>query len=417
MEQWRKNLYALWAMQMMAFLGTSLVFPFLPLYVQDLGVVGEKAVARWSGLIFSATFLASALFTPIWGSIGDRHGRKMMVLRANFGLCIVIGSMGLVGHAYQLLALRLLQGCLGGFVPPCLALISTCAPKDRMGYALGFMQTAQMGGAIIGPLLGGIMADLLGFRHVFFVTAGLIFIGGVVVSIFVTDPGVDTLSGYKSRVIPNIRFVARQRALSGIALSMLSVSFSMSVLQPVFPLFVESLGAPKAALATTVGALFAIAGFTNIFSAPFWGRRTDTRGAKATLSTSLMGAAVFYFAQAFAQTIYHLAPFRLMLGLFTGGVSPSSQSIVVENSPDSRRGGVMGVTTSISMIGNFLGPITGGFLAAVLGIRLLFVFTAVMLILVSFAVRVLVQDTRPGGQVKAELEAEVPQPAALGGAD
>jgi len=374
-------------MRLLAIMGTSLVFPFMTLYVRELGVLGEKAVTRWSGAAFSAAALASAIFSPIWGSVGDKYGRKLMILRANFGMAITITLMGLVKKVYQLVALRFLFGSLGGLLPASLALVSTCVPKDRMGYALGLVQTANFGGAIIAPLIGGALADLLGFRKVFFVTGALIFVGGLACGPFLLETPLDRSEPRQSGVLRNVTFVASNPALLSIALCLLLVNFAMMVLQPIFPLYVERLGAPRDALATTVGIIFSLAGFAVIASAPFWGKQTDKRGSRPTLIACLSGSGIFYALQSLAQTIYQLAPLRVLMGLFNGGVQPSTQAIVVHNSPESRRGGVIGITTSAGLIGSFLGPLTGGFLAAVIGMRALFVFTGATLLATALLIR------------------------------
>lgn len=395
MEQWRKNLYALWLMRFLALMGTSLVFPFLPLYLRDLGVEGEKELARWSGAVFSVTSLAAALVSPFWGTLGDRYGRKLMILRATFGMTIVIALMGLVSGVYQLLTLRLLQGIMGGFFVPSLALITTTAPKDRVGYALGMLETSSFGGAIFGPLVGGVLADLLGFRHVFFVTACLMFLGGLVVAVLVKDEPVRFVRSRRPMLYLNTRLVLTRKPLLYTALSMMLINFAMMILQPVFPLFVESLGAPSVGVATTVGALFAVTGLTAMLAAPFWGRRSDSRGPRRTLMNSLAGSALLFAGQALAQTAYQLAPLRLLLGLFSGGVSPATQSLIVRNSPASRRAGVFGITTSISLMGGFFGPLTGGFLAAAIGMRPLFVLTGVMLVGICAVIGAAIRDDEP----------------------
>jgi len=391
MEQWRRNLYALWLMQFLALSGTSLVFPFLPFYVRDLGVVGDKAIAQWTGVCVAAAWAFSALFAPIWGSIGDRYGRKLMIIRANLGLAVAIFAMGLVNRVWQLLVLRVLQGCLGGFVPPALALITTSAPKDKTGYALGMIQSAGIGGAFIAPLIGGVLADLIGIRPVFFVTAALMLISGVVVALLVKDVTLDGHETGKSRILPNLRFVASRQPLLAIALIMLLINFSMMILFPVFPLFVESLGTNKATLATNVGALFAITGFFAVVSAPIWGNMADRKGPAPILALSLVASGICFIAQAFVRTVPHLFPLRALLGLFTGGFSPSTQAIVVRNSPDSRRGGVIGIITSVGLIGGSFGPLAGGFLAGVITLRGLFIFTGLTLLLAYLALRRLPQ--------------------------
>ena len=129
MEPWQRNLYSLWVAQFIAAIGLSMIIPFLPFYLRELGVVGKESVKIWSGLIFSAPFMVSAFLQPVWGILGDRRGRKPMVVRAMLGLALTNFLMGFARSAPQLLILRFFQGSLAGFVAPSLALMASCTPR------------------------------------------------------------------------------------------------------------------------------------------------------------------------------------------------------------------------------------------------------------------------------------------------
>ena len=158
MEVWKRNLYVLWGTQFLAMLGMNLVVPFLPFFVRELGV-SEGEVAFWSGAAFSGTFLSAFFATPFWGSLGDRYGRKVMVVRALFGLAVSQVLVGLSQDVYQLVLFRLLQGGISGFIASSLALVSTNTPKNRIGYALGVLQSSTASGMVLGPFVGGLLAD------------------------------------------------------------------------------------------------------------------------------------------------------------------------------------------------------------------------------------------------------------------
>lgn len=176
MEAWKLNLISVWLGCFFTGLAMSQILPFLPLYVEQLGVSGHQSLSIWSGLVFSGTFLVSALVSPLWGSLADRKGRKLMLLRASLGMAIVIALQGMVTNVYQLFALRALMGLTSGYIPNAMALVASQVPRDKSGWALGTLSTGQISGVIAGPLLGGLMADHLGLRVVFFVTAGLMFV-------------------------------------------------------------------------------------------------------------------------------------------------------------------------------------------------------------------------------------------------
>ncbi|MEJ2211214.1 MAG: MFS transporter [Anaerolineae bacterium] len=159
MEAWKRNLYVIWVAELVAIAGFSVVMPFLPYYVQELGITELHEVELWSGVLFATQAVAMTIAAPIWGSLADRYGRKMMVQRAMFGGAVVISLMGFVDNVWQLAALRALQGTLTGTVPAATTLVASSAPRERSGYALGLLQMAVWTGASVGPLLGGLVAD------------------------------------------------------------------------------------------------------------------------------------------------------------------------------------------------------------------------------------------------------------------
>ena len=182
MPQWQRNVYAIWVAQFLAMVGLTLIVPFLPFYLRTLGVATTEDVERWSGFLFAAPFLVQTLAAPLWGVLGDRYGRKMMVLRAMLGIGVTNMLSAAVGNAGQLVALRAVQGGVSGFVAAGNALVTATIPPDRMGAALGLLQTSLTGGGIIGPLVGGALADLVGHRAVFVITGAMCWIAAVVVA-------------------------------------------------------------------------------------------------------------------------------------------------------------------------------------------------------------------------------------------
>lgn len=155
---WKRNLIVAWLGCFLTGAAFSLVMPFLPLYVEQLGVTGHSALNMWSGIVFSITFLFSAIASPFWGGLADRKGRKLMLLRSALGMGIVMVLMGLAQNIWQFLILRALLGLLGGFVPNANALIATQVPRNKSGWALGTLSTGGVSGALLGPMAGGLLA-------------------------------------------------------------------------------------------------------------------------------------------------------------------------------------------------------------------------------------------------------------------
>lgn len=166
-EPWQQNLFVLWFGTFIAGIAFSEIMPFLSLYVNTLGNFSKSQLSLYSGLTYSSTFLVLAIISPIWGKIADKRGRKLMILRASLGMAFVLGAMGLVQNVYQLIGLRLLQGVFAGYISNANALIATETPKEKSGYALGFLSTGPVSGSLLGPLVGGALASIFSYRITF----------------------------------------------------------------------------------------------------------------------------------------------------------------------------------------------------------------------------------------------------------
>ena len=392
MEPWKRNLYSLWTTEFLAVLGMALVLPFLPFYIRELGVKELEDVKRWSGLIYAAPFLLATFTGPLWGWLGDRYGRRLMLIRAIFGYAVTSFLMAFVQDVYQFFLLRLIQGGVAGFIAATLAIVATTTPREHLGYAMGVLQTSLTTGGIIGPFFGSFLADQIGYRNIFFLTGALGFLAGILVILLVREDARHKEEGKAPGLFSNYRFVFTSSTLSIIFVSSLVVQMAIMAVQPVLSLFVEKLWPTAENLATMAGAVFAIAGFSSLLTAPYWGKRGGHIGYKKTLAITLLGTGISYAPQGLATHVYQLLILRFVQGLFVGGVLPALYTLTSLNTPEERRGGIMGITRSGLLIGNVIGPISGGFLAASLGMRPLFFFTAALLIAVTFGARRLIQE-------------------------
>jgi len=354
--------------------------PFLPLYVRELGVTESGKVAMVSGLLFAAPFFAATVATPVWGFLGDRHGRKLMVVRASFGLAAATLLMGFATTIPQLFFLRLAQGAVSGFIAAALALMASSAPRERMGYALGTLQTAIPTGTIVGPLIGGTLADLMGYRQIFFVTAALNLFAGILVVFLVRRDLGSTSGAGIGRVLDNYRAVFGSAQFRQLFFILFGCQFALMSIQPVMALYVESLGAHGRLLATTTGVIFAITGVASAIAAPRWGRSSDRSGYRRTLGRAVLGSGVFALPQGLVTAPWQLFVSRIFYGAFIGGIVPSVQAMIGLRAPADRRAGIMGVTSTALMFGNLMGPLVGGAVAGRFGHRMVFFMaTAVFL--------------------------------------
>ncbi|MBI2619037.1 MAG: MFS transporter [Ignavibacteriales bacterium] len=399
-EPWRRTLYVIWASQFIAMMGMSLVVPFLPFYIRDLGVTSEDEVARWSGLVFSGPFFVSFFLIPFWGYLGDRYGRKLMVVRAIFGLAVSQALIGLAQSVEMVFLFRMLQGAISGFIAAALALVAANTPQEKSGYAIGLLQTATASGNIIGPLVGGTLADAFGYRPLFFLVALICAVSGIlVVKMVQEDPKTRAKREEQPPLITSYRYAyGSPRIRTALAVIFFS-QVAVLMIQPIFALYIEYLAPSQSLIATLTGAIFSVAGFFMVLSSPWWGRRNDVKSYKKNLTIAISGAAVAYGLQGLATSPYHLLPLRALQGFCMGGMLPTLYSYISKHAELSRRGAVMGIASSFHTLANMVGPTMGGYVASHLGLRQNFFITGGILLLTVFFVRFFFIDLRGSFQV------------------
>jgi DHA1 family multidrug resistance protein-like MFS transporter len=386
-EPWRRNLYILWVIEFAAFTGLSLILPFIPLYVRELGVTDVADVTRWSGLLLSGPFMVSFLATPVWGTLGDRYGQKLMVVRALVGSSACYMGMALAGNVHTLFGWRLALGGISGFLAAGMALVSVTVPDGERGYALGLLQSVIPAAGLLGPLLGGILADLIGYRAIFFVVGSVCVTGGIVAAATLTEVRTAAHNGAAISVRDNLGIAWRHADLRRALIAIVASQALITSLQPIFVLYVEQLGVEARLLSTTTGVLFAATGVTALIAAPWWGRRGDRRGYRGVLTVALFGSALLLLLQGLVTGVGQLFVVRLAYGCFVAGVLPPLLGFISAASPAERRGGLMGVTSSATMLGNLFGPLGGGYVAAHAGLRHVFFVSAASLLVVNFYAR------------------------------
>lgn len=390
MERWKINLVVLWIGQFFVMSGTTMIIPFLPLYLQKMGMHDPHQVAIWSGLIFSSNFITSFLFQPIWGGVADRYGRKMMLMRSGYGMAVVMGLMGFAGSAWVLLALRLLNGTISGFNPASVTLLSANTPKEKVGFAMGVLQSGGVAGTILGPLIGGLLADSIGFRNIFFLTALMLTVASLLVTFLVQDnfDRQAALAAPKVTLIESFRELAHVRELP--ALFAVTFLFQFALLGPsqLLPLFVQELHGPDAAnLAFFAGLVSSANGISNMMVSPALGKLGDRFGSERVLNICLLGVAFSFIPQAFVTSVWQLFAMRFLQGVFMGGLLPSVYSLIRKFTPDGMESRSYSLNTSTLALGNVLGPITGGLLSPWFGIQGVFLLSASLLLLNAYWVR------------------------------
>jgi DHA1 family multidrug resistance protein-like MFS transporter len=389
MEIWKKNLYVVFFAEMIVVTGIAFVIPFLPFYVKELGISNTEQAARWSGWLMGAPALAMIIVSPIWGSLADRVGRKPMIERAMFGGAISIFMMALATNVYQLLIIRIIQGVLTGTITACTALVSASSPSRKMGFSLGLLQTGFFLGNFLGPLLGGISADILGFRNSFRITAALLFIAGWLIFFLVEENF--TPAARKKQTIPFKKRVAlffNNGQLFIMFFILFLVQFSVQIISPIFPFFMETIISNPKIVSTFTGLMFAITGLMSAFSAINVGKLIEKKPSNFLLTVSLLGTGLFFLSHAFVTNTTQLILLRVGLGLFYGAIIPIANTIIGLSTPSQDRGKVFGLANSTTYLGNVLGPISGGFIMITFSLPAVFIFTGGLLLLSGLALPV-----------------------------
>jgi DHA1 family multidrug resistance protein-like MFS transporter len=383
--RWRRTLYVMWLAEFVATSGISLVMPFLPLYVLDLGVEDPVDAQRWAGLLIAANFISSALMAPVWGWLGDRYGRKKMVLRAIFGLSVAIGLMALVRTPQQLLALRLLQGAVGGFVAASIALVASATPKKHLGYALGLLQASSTAGHVVGPLFGGILADHFGYAQVFLITGATCVVAGIIVTLFVHEKFTPVAPEKRAGIRDTFSMLLTLPALRATFGIMFITQIGLMTIQPILALFVQSLEEGSGGmLRTKVGLIFAMPGLASVLAAPLWGRHGDRVGHRYTLAIALLGAGLLYLPHYLVHTAAQMMVIRFCVGLCTAGILPAANSVVASAVEPGQTAGALSLLSTARWLGCIAGPLMGGYLSARFGIRPMFMITGALLLTSGF---------------------------------
>jgi DHA1 family multidrug resistance protein-like MFS transporter len=365
--------------QFIAVAGFSFVTPFVPYYIQELGITDVRQVGIWAGLVTSAQAISMALIAPVWGALADRYGRRLMVLRATFGGAVILALMGFVTNVGQLMVLRFVQGLFTGTVPATMALVAATAPKERSGMAMGSLQTAVYLGVSLGPLLGGISGDALGYRPSFWVTGGLLFISGILVLLFVHEefqPAPETSRGKRGSYGQGLLLVLAFTPLLAAFAARILLRIGNGAISPILPLYVQTLLPVDAHIGTVTGLIAGVSSLGAAVGAPLIGNWSDRLGQRRLLILCAAAAGIFFVPQAFVHDPRWLIIWQFCSGFAVGGTLATLTALLAKLTPEGRAGVVFGLDSSAMAVSNALGPMAGASVAAGLGLRAPFFLTS-----------------------------------------
>lgn len=391
MSDWKRTYWAVWTANFITATGMMSFLPFFPRHIESLGLTERSEIELWTGLVFGAAPLAAALMTPVWGALGDRIGRKAMIARAMFAITFFVGGMSFVTTPLGLLLMRLGQGVFSGFVAPSVTLVSVAAPADRQGRVTGSLQTAIALGAVVGPLLGGVLTPEFGVEIIFRAVALMAALGAVLVLVLAREdvnarremePGGMNPKALFKAAVTDLREALAIRELRATVVFLFWLQFGMGVTNPLMELFVGDIsGGDSASVARTTGALFSAMAAVNLVAMPWWGSHGDKIGHVRALGRCAILVCAALALHSVVSALALLFILRIVLGAGMAGASPCAYGLAAAELPIDRRGGGMGIVFSARTLAISLSAICGGWLSQWVGIRGLFVAGAVLILL------------------------------------
>ncbi len=386
--EWERTLYILVIAQVLSALAFSNIFPFLPLYIRQLGTSSGLSIELLAGLVYSGQAFSMMIFSPIWGSVADRFGRKLMLERALFGGAVLLFLMGYVQNAEQLVLLRVLQGAITGTISASNALVAAIAPRQRLGYAMGLLQVGMWAGFGLGPLTGGILADAFGYRAAFLVTGGLLALAGLLVLVLVHEEFTPSerpipQTGRRGALLRNYWRLLRTPGMSLTYLMRFLSSLAGSIITPVLPIFLLQLMPDPARVNTIAGITGGLTYGASSISAVFLGRIGDRVGHRRVLAACALLAGVIYLPQGWSGAVWQLVLLQTLAGVASGGLLPSVSALLARHSQPGEEGSVYGLDNSVGSAARTAAPLLGSGLAEIFGIPAAFLAAAAVYLLMG----------------------------------
>ncbi len=397
---WRRNIRAVTAASFLGYTGFTLVMPFLPLFIGQLGVTDVGRVAMWTGASLGVTPALTALLAPAWGRLGDRYGRKIMIERSLASFVVLMAAMAYVTRAWHVLALRSIQGLFAGYGSLSVAMAAESAPRDRMPQAIGLVQTAQRIGPAIGPVIGGVLAAVVGLRGAFLATAAFYGVGLIVIHVMYDDRAAAHASDdEEDRAGQRVTFrdVLAFRNFILMMVVIFGLQFVDRSLGPVLPLYVDQSRTSHGRVAFVSGVLFSIMACTGALGHHFCGRLMRRYPTRIVMTAGASAAAIGSGLMGVSDHVAALCVASAVFGVGIGAAMTAAYSAAGAVIPSGAHGTGFGVLTSASLIGMASSPVVAGLLGAA-GIRIVFALNLVMMGLCAVLVARTMKDYGAGPQ-------------------
>jgi len=388
LQPWQRNLYTIVFAETVAMIGFSIASPFLPFYLQDLGVSSLTEVAFWVGVISSLQPICMAVSAPFWGILSDRYGRKLMLTRAMIGGGIALALSGLAMSPLQLTVFRVTEGILAGTVAAATTLVVVTTPREQTGYGLGLLQTGMFTGNFVGPLIGGAIGGTLGYRFAFFTAAAMLATAGLLVTLIVKENFVRPVEPRQkgNPLLETARGVFRSPLVLTMILLLTLNNMSIGVTMPVLPLYVQTIVPDLKQASAATGVILGATALANAAAAIWVGRSADGWGRRRTLLLCVIAGGLSHLPQGVTQTVWQLLGLRVVTGFAMGGINPVANAVIAGAAGTGVQGGVYGVSASMNALGRAIGPMIGTAVVAGQGVHGVFPVTGAMLLVVAIFV-------------------------------
>jgi DHA1 family multidrug resistance protein-like MFS transporter len=361
----RRNLAVLWLGCYLTSASWSLVMPFMPILLRQLGVAPAH-LSTWTGVTFASTFATAIFASPVWGAWADAVGRKVNMLRSGITITVVMLGMGNAGSPWLVLFWRLVNGAFSGFIPAAYALVAATVPEQRLGRSLGILQTGPSAGAITGPLIGGALVQLTGIRATFYLAAAAQLVATALVLAVVREPE-PPRRGLRLDLFGGLAQALRNRLLRTVLLTTVISQLAVTTVEPLITIYVGQFPGVTA-VPFLAGLLFSLVGVASVLCSPLWGRAGERLGFGRVALWGLLGAAA---GNALQLAVHSLAGFglvRLLTGAAYAGANTGLATLAATSVDESFRGRAYGLLTSSQQMGNLFGPLLGGLCGDLAGI-------------------------------------------------
>lgn len=366
------------------------ITPFLPLYIESMDPDGN--IAQWSGIIFAMHFISAFFAQPLWGKLGDRVGRKPMIIRAGLGLVLVYFGMSFSTAPWHLAVWRLINGAVTGFIPSSITLIATNTPDNLAARYVALAQSAAAAGSIAGPALGGLLASLFGYRLSLRVSGTIVLLSTIAVWALIREhkTGGSTES---TTIWQDLQVIFRSRVLQGVMLTVILTTALNFSITPILTLYLRQL--TPATTDFIRGTIFSLPGLAFVLMAYRWSRMGDRRGYEPTIIAGFIGSGFMMIALAFVQNIWLFSAGYFVYGVFAAALGPGAAALIATKVPEDFRGRAYGVQQSASMLGGLAGPLLGGWIGAQFGLRYIFMVMGVVGLLGCFPLQRIFRPKEP----------------------